>query len=546
MGTDEEILSRLARGDIPEAQADLVVAALISDDELARTLTAADGMPASRPVLGDTHDELREPKRVYLSKITVAGFRGIGQAAELELKPGPGLTLVTGRNGSGKSSFAEAAELALTGVNKRWDGSGHAVERDGWRNLHSSGQARIDVELAVNGVPNATTVTREWAEKEGLDSGTSYVQTHGRPRDTIDSLGWSTAMELYRPFLSYAELGALVNSGKPAQMHDALERILGLDQLKDADKRLDGVRKDLDAKGKRAKDLLPALRVKLDGHADERAATALAELAKRAPDLDMLSALASGGDDTGGNVAARLRQVVAITLPSADSVSGAIDAVSAAERRVAELAGTPAADARRLAGLLRAALDHQADHDGGLCPVCGGGTLDAAWAEGARAEAERLTSKASEAEQADSALAQARRMLEGLVPQMPAALTQDLGEGLDPRAAEGAWTGWTTIRSAEKFFDLELEVGLLKEQAGEALRKRAEAWQPAAVAIAEWVATERASRDAAAKLGEVRKAIEWLKKAGGELRNERLRPFRRRRRGSGRCCGRRATSSWGR
>ena len=36
-----------------------------------------------------------------------------------EVEPGPGLTLVVGRNGSGKSSFAEGIEVALTGHNER-------------------------------------------------------------------------------------------------------------------------------------------------------------------------------------------------------------------------------------------------------------------------------------------------------------------------------------------------------------------------------------------------------------------------------------------
>jgi DNA repair exonuclease SbcCD ATPase subunit len=36
-------------------------------------------------------------------------------ATTLEVERGPGLTLVVGRNGSGKSSFAEALELLLTG-----------------------------------------------------------------------------------------------------------------------------------------------------------------------------------------------------------------------------------------------------------------------------------------------------------------------------------------------------------------------------------------------------------------------------------------------
>lgn len=49
----------------------------------------------------------------YLHSITVEGFRGIGRPATLDLVPGRGLTLVIGRNGSGKSSFADALEAAL-------------------------------------------------------------------------------------------------------------------------------------------------------------------------------------------------------------------------------------------------------------------------------------------------------------------------------------------------------------------------------------------------------------------------------------------------
>ena len=77
-----------------------------------------------------------EPPGVYLGDLIVEGFRGIGERRTLPLTPGPGLTLVVGRNGSGKSSFAEA-EMLLTGANRRWQGRPkHWL--DGWRNLHHS------------------------------------------------------------------------------------------------------------------------------------------------------------------------------------------------------------------------------------------------------------------------------------------------------------------------------------------------------------------------------------------------------------------------
>ena len=48
-----------------------------------------------------------QPKKTFLQEVRVRGFRGIGPEATLSINPGPGLTLVVGRNGCGKSSFAE-------------------------------------------------------------------------------------------------------------------------------------------------------------------------------------------------------------------------------------------------------------------------------------------------------------------------------------------------------------------------------------------------------------------------------------------------------
>jgi DNA repair exonuclease SbcCD ATPase subunit len=79
-----------------------------------------------------------------LRSITVSGLRGIGAAATLELEPGPGLTLVVGRNGSGKSSFAEALEVLLTGGLRRWQEAAAVAWRARWRNLHAPGEVHPD------------------------------------------------------------------------------------------------------------------------------------------------------------------------------------------------------------------------------------------------------------------------------------------------------------------------------------------------------------------------------------------------------------------
>ena len=166
-----------------------------------------------------TSEEAASPpagsKRAYLKAITVEGFRGIGPKITLTLQPGPGLTVVTGRNGSGKSNFAEAAELALTGENKRWSDQ-TAVWKEGWRNLHAPDTSAITVQLTEDGEPGTTTVTREWAARAALDDAQARVQTADIPQP-LAAKGWTKPLELYRPFLSYSELGALV-SGQPSKM----------------------------------------------------------------------------------------------------------------------------------------------------------------------------------------------------------------------------------------------------------------------------------------------------------------------------------------
>ncbi len=108
-----------------------------------------------------------EPVGAYITALEVEGFRGIGERARLELVPGPGLTLVIGRNGSGKSSFAEAFEVLLTGDNPRW-AKRSAVWREGWKNLHHP-TTEIAATLAVEGVVGETSVMRTWSSGAALE-----------------------------------------------------------------------------------------------------------------------------------------------------------------------------------------------------------------------------------------------------------------------------------------------------------------------------------------------------------------------------------------
>ena len=270
----------------------------------------------------------------------------------------------------------------------------------------------------------------------------------------------------------------------------------------------------------------PPCRAKLAEHPDERARAAENALAGRTWDLAALDALTADGEAGADRGSGLLQQVVSLTLPALDDVAAAVARVAEARSAVASLAGTRADEARRLAALLSAALAHQRSHAGEPCPVCGGRVLDDAWVTATEASIADLTSQAASAEAAHGEETAAVRALGELVPPKPIVLRADFGGEIDASAAAAAWDRWTPPDvSAETFAALSTAVEALRSQALAVLRRRAEAWQPVAYELAAWVRQARKSQDAAARLADLRKAIDWLRKIGAQVRNARLAPF---------------------
>lgn len=139
------VLERLKKSPLAEQATDLLLAAFESEESLSALLG---GQAIERSSAGRAGAAPLEPAGAYLRSLIVSGFRGIGQPATLSLQPGPGLTVVVGRNGSGKSSFAEALEVLLTGELRRWEKLS-AVWRQGWRSMHQPEQAEITAEFLV-------------------------------------------------------------------------------------------------------------------------------------------------------------------------------------------------------------------------------------------------------------------------------------------------------------------------------------------------------------------------------------------------------------
>ncbi|GAA4960633.1 hypothetical protein GCM10023238_29830 [Streptomyces heliomycini] len=267
---------------------------------------------------------------LYLGKVTVTGFRGVGSETRLKLKPKPGVTLVVGRNGSGKSSIAEAIETLFTGTNAHCTGRhpSHAVR---WRNLHQGERAVVEARLTVEGDPAPSTLTRTWTGDAFTDS-EAVLRRPGHGTVPLEQAGWEQATRAHRPFLSYADLDDLIN-GKPSEMYDNIAAILGLDALNAAARRLTAAKKELDAVVNAAKDRKPLLHAALEevGH-DDRALKALVAMEEKGgPDhavLDALIASASTADE------GRLRE--ARLEAAAEAESPVLDRVGARRRRAAE------------------------------------------------------------------------------------------------------------------------------------------------------------------------------------------------------------------
>ena len=217
------VLRRLEEFPLPEQTADLLLAAFEGDESLSAQLG---GQAQPRRKAPDI-TTAPTPAGAYLQSLTVSGFRGIGPPATLKVTPRPGLTLVVGRNGSGKSSFAEALEVLLTGNLRRWEKLS-AVWKQGWRSMHCPDQARITAEFLIEGAGPAK-AQRVWPKGADFAGSTVRVQVAGEKQAGLERLGWSSALTDYRPFLSHSELEAFF--GSPSGLYELLASVLGLEDL---------------------------------------------------------------------------------------------------------------------------------------------------------------------------------------------------------------------------------------------------------------------------------------------------------------------------
>jgi recombinational DNA repair ATPase RecF len=531
------VLTRLAESPLAEQATNLLLAALEGEESLSAQLG---GQAGQRPAGDRAGTAAPRPAGAYLRSLTVSGFRGIGKPATLSLTPGPGLTLVVGRNGSGKSSFAEALEVLLTGDLRRWEKLS-AVWRQGWRSMHQPDQAEITAEFLVEGAGQAE-ARRTWPAGAGFTESSASVQFAGEKRAGLERLDWSRALADYRPFLSHSELEAFF--GSPSGLYELLASVLGLDDLTSAATRLAQARKQREGALSDVKKALPGLLGQLESAGDERAAACRDALTGQTWDMAAAqSAATSAGVAADGGELDRLRRLAQLTAPAEDEVRDASAALRHAAAGLEAVAGSPAGRARALAGLLTMALRHHTAHGDGDCPVCGRpAALTAQWRRATEEEVERLSREAQAAESADGAAAGARRQAAALLQPPPSVLAEDPPPGVDPGPARSAWQSWAKppdpgtpataagLRALAGHLDQALapltrEIGALAERSNAEHAERDDRWAPVARAVSSWCADADAALDGAAPVASIKAADKWLKAATDDIRNDRLAPL---------------------
>ena len=508
--------------------ADLILAAFQGADLVDAVLRGEPGSSAK----AEAPHAAGAASAVYLTAIEVEGFRGIGPPTTLNIDPGPGLTLVVGRNGSGKSSFSEALEMTLLGTNQRWE-QRVKVWRDGWQNLHHR-HTRVAARFVVDGRKQPLDVARVWKTGDGVDGATLIVD--GKPA-SLETLGWAHQLAGYPPLLSHNELEHALDR-EQSKLYDALAGILGLGDLAAARQVLQKARLAREHDAKDARDALPALRALLERTTDERAVLVRAALSAKAWDLDAVTSTVGGDAESDErSVLRKLRDLAGLPVLDRERLNAATtelrDAHAAAER----LRGTDAGRAHETAQLLQQALDVHAHAEGERCPVCGtDGVLTYQWRVQARDQVVALRAEADAVRKSREMVGNAIRQARQLVTAPLVALRDGAGAGVDIAPVIELWERWAEVAADDDAISLagHLEthgppliaaVAALRRAAAAELERLERAWRPAADAIALWLPSGRRALAADIEAIRIKEAERWLKDAHDELRDERFRPI---------------------
>jgi recombinational DNA repair ATPase RecF len=460
----------------------------------------------------------------FLKSLEVQSFRGIGPTTKVQFKCKPGLTLIVGRNGSGKSSLSEALEVALTGNTHRWEGKANSWQA-GWRNLHDHGRPTISASFMLDGDAEPIDVKRQWEADAEFEAGKLKVTRAQQEYAGFDEVGWDTAIQTYRPILSYNELGNALNKG-PSGLYDSLHGVLGLDDLTAVKSRLTSSRKALEDHKKTFKTAKDSAKALAGASNDERAVAAAKIWAGNKHDIEALYALHEGALEDDSQLAS-LKMLAALKAPDEGKVLEAVEGLNSA---------FAASDAVQKAhqdidpiilNLLREALKFHQSHADATCPVCNTGTLDSPWQVGAQKQLDDAKAYSEAVEtakrQVKQAVAHAQQLI-GAAKLRGSASDESVG------SAYNTWATQVPDRDLANHLMLQHEpLRVAYEAAANTARvevQRIETdWRPVRDASQKALGLYEKFLNVEDDIKDLKSAENWIKEFEGILREERFNPI---------------------
>lgn len=507
-----------------KALVDQALTPQVDPSDEARQSDGHDGQPTARSTDGPS---------LFISQISVVGFRGIGSGVTLDLEPQPGLTVIAGHNGSGKSSMAEALELVIAGDVNRW-AKRPAAWKENWRNVHSQA---VSVRVCLNprsntSSPPHTELAVRWAPDAKLNEMARSLRIGGKA--AAGTTWWDADAKIHRPLLMYEDIADLVQSG-PTTLHDAMSRVLGLEQLSEAVSVLGERSKEAHAPDKRLKGEKKDLLSALNELVDQRAQRATELLGKRDLGVAELRRLATG-TAAPSKPAQYLLDIEELRIPTEIECSMAANALRSSAAGYNRIAAASDQTLEHRRAVLTSALALHAHVGDQPCPVCGVGTLGTPQAAAMRTAQGEIDRELSRQSGAQIRLRQALTAARALIQAVPEVFTTEPPPALrvHARFCAETWRTWARPPDDPVEWADHLEAqGAALRRALTDLQKAAEkqrttrdgAWLPLATRLADyadayqkWQSDKQAANDANA-------AHKWLRDAETALRNERLYPI---------------------
>jgi exonuclease SbcC len=171
---------------------------------------------------------------LYLRSVELSNFRIYGDSYAYELPDGPGVTLITGGNGLGKTSFFDGVEWALTNQVSRF------------QDIPADGRRKEPDPLTRIGAPeNSHRVSLQFSDGEPIDRGAGFVPEEGAIARLLKRPEWAEITNLHgylsiTHFLGQASTQRF-SLRKPDKQWEALKGPAGVDRINAIRERMSGL-----------------------------------------------------------------------------------------------------------------------------------------------------------------------------------------------------------------------------------------------------------------------------------------------------------------